>query len=209
MSMQVLSLTTGPIGTNTYFGYDEDTRKGFILDPGGYHQTLVKKIKELDLDPQYIILTHGHADHIMGVKYFQKDFPDIKVVASKDEAEMLGDVNFNMSAQFGDPTTITADISVDDGDTLQVGGLELKFLTTPGHSPGGMCVYVESENVLFSGDTLFYASIGRTDFPGSSFKDLADSVHEKLWPLPDETSVFPGHMGPTTIGFEKENNPFV
>ena len=207
--MQILSLDTSAIGTNTYLVYDEETSKGFIVDPGGYNKFLTEKIHELGLDLDYIILTHGHADHIMGVKDYQNDFPEAKVVANVNEAEMLSDTSFNMSEQFGKPTVITADINVDDKDKLTVGNLELEFLSTPGHSPGGMCIYIEKEKVLFSGDTLFYASIGRTDFPGCSFKALADSVHEKLWPLPDDTSVFPGHMGPTTIGFEKENNPFV
>ncbi|MBQ6495556.1 MAG: MBL fold metallo-hydrolase [Firmicutes bacterium] len=207
--MQILSLTTGIIGTNSYFTYDEETNKGFLVDPGGYYKALTDKIHELGLDMEYIILTHGHADHIMGVAEFQRDFPDAKIVASKAEAQMLADESFNMSEQFGRPTSIVADISVEDGDTLQVGNLNLEFLMTPGHSPGGMCIYIAEENTLFSGDTLFYTSIGRTDFPGCSFNELAKSIHEKLWPLPDETQVFPGHMGPTQIGFEKQHNPFV
>ncbi len=207
--MQVLSLTTTVIATNTYFAYDEETKKGFIVDPGDYKPALSDKIRELGVQLEYIILTHGHSDHIMGVKDFLKDFPDAKVVAHEKEAAMLSDAHFNMSVQFGKPTSITADLWVKDGDTLQVGGMQLEFLFTPGHSPGGMCVYVSNENTLFSGDTLFHASIGRTDFPGSSFQDLADAIHEKLWTLPDDTQVLPGHMGPTLIGFEKEHNPFV
>ena len=98
---------------------------------------------------------------------------------------------------------------MEDGNELEVGGIEIRFLHTPGHSPGGMCIYIPKENTLFSGDTLFQNSIGRTDFPGCSFKDLAKAIHEKLWTLPDETQVFPGHMGPTSIGYEKGHNPFV
>ena len=112
-----------------------------------------------------------------------------------------------MSADFGTPVSIVADISVKDGDTLDVGNMRLEFIMTPGHSPGGMCIRIGT--VLFSGDTLFQASVGRTDFAGGSMPLLIKSIKEKLFVLPDDTRVFPGHMGATTIGFEKENNPFV
>ncbi len=207
--MQVYNIPTGAIGTNTYLVFDEETNKGFLVDPGSYSSGIAEKIKELGIDIIYIMLTHGHADHIMGVEGFKGDFPDAKVVANINEKEMLGDVNFNMSLQFGQPTSIDADIYVDDEEEMEVGGLKLKFFFTPGHSPGGMCIYIPEEKTLFSGDTLFQASIGRTDFPGCSFKALEESIHTKLWPLPDDTTVFPGHMGPTNIGFEKEHNPFV
>ena len=207
--MQVYNIPTGAIGTNTYLVYEEDSMKGFLIDPGAYNSGVSEKIKELGIDIIYIMLTHGHADHIMGVEGFKGDFPEAKVVANINEKEMLGDENFNMSRQFGQPTSIDADIYVDDEDEMEVGGLHLKFLFTPDHSPGGMCIYIPKEKTLFSGDTLFQASIGRTDFPGCSFKALEEAIHTKLWPLPDDTSVFPGHMGPTNIGFEKEHNPFV
>ena len=123
---------------------------------------------------------------------------------------MLKDPRANMSADFGTPVSIVADISVKDGDTLDVGNMRLEFIMTPGHSPGGMCIRIGT--VLFSGDsgdTLFQASVGRTDFAGGSMPLLIKSIKEKLFVLPDDTRVFPGHMGATTIGFEKENNPFV
>ena len=210
--MQVYNIPTGAIGTNTYLVFDDengDTKQGFLVDPGSYNSNIAEKIKEMGIDITNIILTHGHADHIMGVEGFKSDFPEAKVVANVNEKEMLADTDFNMSRQFGQPTSIDADIYVDDEDEMDIGGMHLKFLFTPGHSPGGMCIYIPEENTLFSGDTLFQASIGRTDFPGCSFKALEQSIHEKLWPLPDETQVFPGHMGPTNIGFEKEHNPFV
>lgn len=209
MTMKITSVPTGMLGVNTYLAVDEATKKGFIVDPGGYSPNITKLVKDGDIDIQYIILTHGHSDHICGVNEHLDDFPQAKVVANINEKPMLEDAGLNMSASMGGAQTVKADIFVDDGDEMTVGDLTLKFLYTPGHTPGGMCIYIESENILFSGDTLFRQSIGRTDFPGGSFRDLADAVHKKLFVLPDETNVLPGHMGTTSIGFEKENNPFV
>ncbi len=207
--MKITNMPSGALGVNTYLVEDEKTGKGFIVDPGGYNSALTNKVKEDGIDIVYIILTHGHSDHICGVNRHLEDFPNAKVVADKYEKPMLEDPNVNMSTAFGTPETVKADILVEDGDRLTAGSLELEFLHTPGHSPGGMCIYIPAEKTLFSGDTLFCQSIGRTDFPGCSFSELADSIHKKLFVLPDRTKVYPGHMGATTIGFEKGNNPFV
>ena len=122
---------------------------------------------------------------------------------------MLENPNLNQSPGFGVPYSTKADILVSDGDELKVGDVTLKFIHTPGHTEGGMCIYVKEAKALFSGDTLFRQSIGRPDFPGGSYKEIMDSIRKKLFLLPDDTNVFPGHMGTTSIGFEKENNPFV
>ena len=207
--MQITCMPSGMLGVNTYLAVDEETGKGFIVDPGGYNPMLTKKVQNDNIDIVYIIITHGHADHICGVNAHHKDFPDAKIVADAAEVPMLQDVDFNMSASFGTPDTVNPDILVNDGDELQVGNMNLRFFHTPGHSPGGMCIYSEKDNVVFCGDTLFRQSVGRTDFPGCSFSDLMTSIKEKLFTLPDSTNVFPGLMDPTTIEFEKRNNPFV
>ena len=207
--MKITCMPSGPLGVNTYLVVDEETKEGFIVDPGGYNPKLTKKVSDEGIEIKYIVLTHGHADHISGVNEHLDDFPDAKVVVHTNEKPMLEDPRENQSLMFGSAQTVKGDIFVNDGDELEVGDLKLKFIFTPGHTPGGMCIYVESEDVLFSGDTLFRQSIGRTDFPGGSFRDLADAVHTKLFILPDQTVVLPGHMGQTSIGFEKENNPFV
>ena len=206
--MNISCAQTGPGGANTYIVADENTGKCFIVDPGGYVKEIKDYLDQNHIDMQYIILTHGHGDHIGGVAGFKNDFPAAKVVACVHEKELLADPDMNLSRMmFASPVTVEADMYVDDGDTLKIGDLELKFFHTPGHSPGGMCILID--NVLFSGDTLFRTSVGRTDFQGSSFADLKKSIHEKIFVLPDETQVLPGHMGPTTVGDEKKYNPFV
>ncbi len=199
---------TGPLAVNSYVVTDEKTKKTFIVDPGGHNADMVNHIKGNDFQVEFIILTHGHGDHIGGVPALRKDFPAAKLVIGIHDKEMLEDPELNMSGMmYVQPLSLTADRYVTDGETLQMGELELKFFHTPGHTPGGICILVE--NAVFSGDTLFEQSIGRTDFPGSSYQAIVKSIREKLFVLPDETAVYPGHMGPTSIGFEKENNPFV
>lgn len=207
--MRITNLPSGALQANTYLAVDEKTNEGFIVDPGGYNKVLTKEVRDNDVKIKYIILTHGHSDHICGVNEHKAEFPDAKIVAYKDEEAMLENPNLNQSPGFGVPYSTKADILVSDGDELKVGDVTLKFIHTPGHTEGGMCIYVEEAKALFSGDTLFRQSIGRTDFPGGSYKEIMDSIRKKLFVLPDDTNVFPGHMGTTSIGFEKENNPFV
>ncbi|HVI39165.1 MAG TPA: MBL fold metallo-hydrolase [Anaerovoracaceae bacterium] len=206
--MILKSFYTGPLAVNCYVAADEATKKAFVVDPGGHNLNMVNYIKENELEIEYIILTHGHGDHMGGVPDLMKEFPNAKLVACIHDKALLEDPNLNMSAMVqGFPISLTADHYVSDGETMKVGNMELKFLHTPGHTPGGMCITVG--DVVFSGDTLFEQSIGRTDFPGSSYDAIIASIRNKLFALPDDTTVLPGHMGPTTIGFEKENNPFV
>ena len=207
--MRITNLPSGALQANTYLAVDEKTNEGFIVDPGGYNKVLTKEVRDNDVKIKYIILTHGHSDHSCGVNEHKAEFPDAKIVAYKDEEAMLENPNLNQSPGFGVPYSTKADILVSDGDELKVGDVTLKFIHTPGHTEGGMCIYVKEAKALFSGDTLFRQSIGRTDFPGGSYKEIMDSIRKKLFLLPDDTNVFPGHMGTTSIGFEKENNPFV
>jgi glyoxylase-like metal-dependent hydrolase (beta-lactamase superfamily II) len=196
------------LAVNCYVVTDEKTKKTFIVDPGGHNLDMVNHIKNNGLVLEYVILTHAHGDHMGGVTGILEEFPDAKLVACIHDKALLEDANLNMSTMvYGYPVAFSADRYVTDGETMKVGEMELKFLHTPGHTPGGMCIQVE--DVLFSGDTLFEQSIGRTDFPGSSYQAIVKSIREKLFVLPDDTKVLPGHMGSTTIGFEKENNPFV
>ncbi|MBR3786271.1 MAG: MBL fold metallo-hydrolase [Firmicutes bacterium] len=205
--MRVYRFVTGPIQVNTYLAFDE-TKKGFIVDPGGFSYELTGVVDQEGLEIEYIILTHGHADHIGGVAEFQEKYPNAKVIAYTAERDMLEDPALNSSYDiYRRAITVTPDRYVSDRETLTVGDTELTFIHTPGHSLGGMCIL--TPGYVFSGDTIFRASIGRTDFYGGSFDQLAKSIRERLYILPDQTLVLPGHMSETTIGFEKEHNPFV
>jgi len=206
--MKIRCIPSGSLGANTYIAWDEESKKGFIVDPGGYDSYTEDMIKKEGIQIEYIILTHGHGDHIGGVNAYMTAFDGAKLVACTHEKELLEDESLNLSRECtGQRINLEADMWVDDGDTVKVGNIELKFIHTPGHTKGGMCIY--SEGILFSGDTLFQYSIGRTDFPGGSFMEIKQSIQEKLFKLPDNTLVLPGHMDTTTIAEEKKNNPFV
>jgi glyoxylase-like metal-dependent hydrolase (beta-lactamase superfamily II) len=206
--MRIQKFMTGPLQVNTYLVSDETTKKGFMVDPGGYSEKIRQTIDEEKIELDYIILTHGHGDHIGGVIDFQSHYPQARLVASKEERAMLSSSSMNFSRETtGKPVELVPDLSVEDGDQLKIGNMELKFILTPGHTKGGMCIY--TDKALFSGDTLFQQSIGRTDFPGGSLDEIRHSIINKLFVLPEDTQVFPGHMGITTIGNEMRNNPFV
>lgn len=202
--MKITSFACSPYQTNSYLVVDEETNKGFIVDPGGYVPQMTETIKGEGTTIDYIIITHGHSDHVAGLDDYKKDFPEAKVVVYVDEAPMV-----TGRTEFGNTVATVPDTLVNDEDQMAFAGMTLQFKHTPGHTPGGMCVFIPEAHVLFSGDTLFRQSIGRTDFPGGSYREIDKSIKTKLYTLPEDTQVFPGHMGPTTIGFEKENNPFV
>ncbi|MDO5302560.1 MAG: MBL fold metallo-hydrolase [Clostridia bacterium] len=205
--MIVRKFITGPVQANTYLVYDE-TKEGFVVDPGAYNAQINQMIEQEKIKVKYIVLTHGHADHIGGVESILQICPDAKIVAHTLEDEMLRLPEHNLSTEiYGRPISIKTDIFVNDMDSLKCGNMELVFIHTPGHSIGGMCILCDGS--IFSGDTLFRASIGRTDFEGGSFPQIKKSITEKLFVFPDNTMVYPGHMSETTIGYEKEHNPFV
>ena len=208
MGKKVLEFIGGPIGVNSYLIIDEESRAAAIVDPGFFDNRIEKALDENKATLKYIILTHGHGDHIGGVPGIFKKYDGVKLIAHEDEKEMLanGDINCSLG-MFGKNIELKADIWVKEGDSIKMGDLEFKFIHTPGHTNGGMCILLD--DILFSGDTLFRMSIGRTDFPQGSFSKIMKSIKEKLFKLPDNTKVYPGHMDKTDIGYEKRNNPFV
>ncbi|MDR1572986.1 MAG: MBL fold metallo-hydrolase [Clostridiales Family XIII bacterium] len=193
-------------GANSYLA-DDGAKAAFIVDAGEYSAPLAAAVRNEGLRVALLILTHGHGDHIGGVERYLREFEGCKLVAGEDEGPVLADPDKNYSTVIaGRPISLNADVCVKDGDELEVGTLTLKILSTPGHSPGGICIL--AGDALFSGDTLFAGSIGRTDLFGGSMETLLASIEHKLFTLPDETRVYPGHMGASTIGDEKRHNPF-
>ncbi len=206
--MQIRIIPTGPLMVNTYLVSDSDMKKAFIVDPGGYDQRLVDLMQEEELELVYIVLTHSHSDHLGGVEELLKVYPQAKLVCSKAEMDFFGREDGSLFVdEMGVRATLWPDVLVQEGDMITVGGMSFQVLITPGHTPGGLCLV--GDGVVFSGDTLFRSSIGRTDFEGGSFEQIIDSIQRKLLTLPEDTVVLPGHMDQTTIEFEKRHNPFV
>lgn len=206
--MKIKCYYTGPLQVNTYLCYDEESLEALVVDPGGPSNQLVSDIKDNKLILKYVFLTHGHGDHIGGVEDLKEKFPQAMLVAGAKEASMLSGALDNVSGElFGRSISLIADISVKENDTLSIGSVNFRVIETPGHTPGGISLY--TKGLVFSGDTLFRQSIGRTDFPGGDQRQLFDSIRQKLYTLPEDTVVLPGHMEQTEIGFEKRNNYFV
>jgi len=208
--MKIDYLILGGYQTNCYVLRKDDSAKDcLIIDPGLEADELIEFLKEQKLNPVAVILTHGHLDHIAGVAALRSGFPEIKVYIHNLDAEMLTDPNINLSAMTGSAfVTEAEDVSLKGRDVIDLAGVKLHVLHTPGHTPGGISLYSKDHRVAFVGDTLFADSIGRTDFPGGSSSQLLASVREKLFTLPETTQVYPGHGPATTIAAEKAHNPF-
>ena len=206
--MKVEKFVTGIISTNCYLAINEETKQAVVIDPAACPSYLMSHIKSEGLKVEAILLTHGHFDHIMGIDGFLSEF-DVPVYVHEDDADAMEDPVLNQSSTYTSGYTFGKARYLRDRQTLELAGYTFQVIHTPGHTKGGCCYYVASEDVLFSGDTLFQNSVGRTDFVNSSTSDLVHSVREKLFLLPDDTIVYPGHMGETKIGHEKKYNPFL
>ena len=197
--------------TNFYYMHLEGSQDAVVFDPADSGKELADVLQQEGLTIRAIFLTHAHFDHIFGVKAM-KEATGAPVYAYEGEKGLCGSSQLNQSAMIGRPCTVEPDVWLKDGEVTELCGIRLKTLATPGHTEGSCCFYAEDEeggHFLISGDTLFEESVGRTDLPTGSFSDLARSIREVLFGLPDDTLVFPGHMGETTIGHEKQFNYMV
>ena len=204
--MKIAKLTVGVLGTNCYVAVSDRTGGCFIVDPGDDAPRIIEKIEEFHAAPEAVLLTHGHFDHILAAEALKKRY-GIPVLAGKAEEALLSDPRANLSTVYGtEEKTLRADRYLEDGEKLKIAGLDIEVLLTPGHSPGSLSYYLPKEQVLFSGDTLFLESYGRVDDLQAAHT-IRDSILSRLFELPDDTVVYPGHMDFTTIRHEKMYNP--
>jgi len=208
--MIIRGFEIGPFGTNCYIVGSEGTGEGIIIDPAADPDFIMKQVKKLNLDIKTIVATHSHPDHLMALGAVKKA-TGAAFAMHRDEpsGKRAAGASRMISLMVGSPVEPPPDpdISLKDGDIIEVGDLKFKVIHTPGHSHGGVCLY--GNGVVFAGDTLFNLSVGRSDFPGCSHEVLIDSIQRKLMVMADDTTVYPGHGPKTTIGDERRHNPFL
>lgn len=206
--LKVEQYVVGPVQTNCYFAVNDSTKEMLIIDPGAGAGKLAGAIRKEKLNPVAILLTHGHFDHASAAAQLAEQF-GLTVYAGEAEKETLENPALNLSGWDGREQSYHAGQFLKDEQEIDLAGFHIRVLFTPGHTPGGCCYYLSYQNALFSGDTLFHMSVGRTDFPKGSMSGLVRGIREKLMILPDETTVYPGHNDITTIGTERMYNPYL
>lgn len=205
--MIIKKLEVGPIMANCFIVGCETTKEAVVIDPGDDADRILMELAKSELKVKYLINTHGHFDHV-GANKRMKDATGAEIAIHPEDEEMLGELSrsammFGLSAENSPP----ADLVLNGGDEISFGEISFKVIHTPGHSKGGICLYTKGH--VFAGDTLFAGSIGRTDLPGGDYETLISSIKEKLLVLDDDTVVYTGHGPETTIGREKQINPFL
>jgi len=210
--LQVACIESQPFGQNTYVVSRSGDDRCVVIDPGFEPQAVIDWIDEHRLQPEAILLTHGHSDHIAGNAALRDRWPSVPIVIGRHDADKLTNPSGNLSAAFGVPlVSPPADRLLDHGERTSVAGIDFAVREIPGHSRGHVVLVLEgvSPPVVFGGDVLFREGVGRSDFSDGDFRALAAGIRDHLYSLADEAIVFPGHGGPTTVGHEKRHNPFV
>ncbi len=206
--LQIAHYMVGPVQTNCYFAINKETKEALVIDPGEEAARLMQQIRAQGLTVAAILLTHGHFDHA-GAAEELSTLCNAPIYAHEAEKETLESEKLNACWMIGKKETYRADLFVKDEQELDLAGFHIRVLFTPGHTKGGCCYYFPYENVVFSGDTLFQMSVGRTDLEGGSMSQIVHSIQEKLMPLPEQTVVYPGHGEATTIETERMYNPYL
>lgn len=194
--------------TNCYFLYQEDSKECIVVDPADHGSKIYNALNGHGFTIKGILLTHGHFDHIWGTKEL-KELSGAPLYAYEQEKELLNSERLNVSKSAGRPCAVDADVYLKDGEELTIAGMTCKCIGTPGHTAGSCCYYFAEAGILVSGDTLFQESVGRSDLPTGNMRTLINSVRDKLFVLPEQTKVYPGHGESTTIDYEKKYNPFI
>lgn len=205
--VKIQQMQVGALGVNCYLVINDELKEAVVVDPGGHANSIADNLKKEGLKLAGILLTHAHFDHADGAEDLQK-LMGSDIYAHEAEQRTLEDPRYNMSNMMGMGISYRANRFVKEGDVLELAGFRFQVIHTPGHTEGGCCYYMEEQKILLSGDTLFCTSIGRTDFPGGSYGTLLQSIREKLFVLPDDVKVLPGHEGTSYVGYERDHNPF-
>lgn len=205
--MEVMVLTVGQVYTNCYIVNQEGNEKCIVIDPGDEAEKIASYIRKRNLTCEGILLTHGHFDHITGVNEL-RSLVGGKIYAHEAEKDLLEDPMLNASGMVGYEAAIQADVLLRDRQKLEIADMTFEVIHTPGHTKGGCCFYAKEEKVLFSGDTIFMESIGRTDLPTGNGQELLDSVRNKVLTLPDDVTIYSGHGPKTNVAYEVANNPY-
>ena len=206
--LKIGRMMLGMCQTNCYFVYREGSSKVIFIDPADYGEQIFKAMKDNGFEVAAILLTHGHFDHIWGCSRLRQ-LTSAQVYAYEGEEDVLLSSDLNVSAGAGRACTVKANTLLKDGEEVTIEDMTFKVIATPGHTKGSCCYYFEEAKMLISGDTLFEESVGRTDLPTGSMSTLVRSIKDKLFELPDDVVVYPGHGDATTIEHEKKYNPFI
>ncbi|MCL1804397.1 MAG: MBL fold metallo-hydrolase [Clostridiales bacterium] len=207
--MDIFFMPVGMLGANCYILSEPEAPECFMIDPGGEAHIIINRLDSLGIKPKYILITHGHPDHIEAIDELREAWPEARVMIHEGDMKTLTSIDRRFpTPQWAKEGAGGVDF-YREGEEIRCGGMSLRPVFTPGHSPGGVCLINDEENCAFTGDTLFNGSVGRSDFPGGNYPDLEASIRQKLYRLPRDMKVFPGHGQDTTIGREMESNPFI